>query len=542
MRTKRKPILLALLAIMVAMLAACSGNNGNGGNGGGANAGKNGEVQSGNKGDASGEKAGDGAIDTSKFVKISYLVLGDKPKNGQFEQVLDKVNVIMKEKINAELEWKWIEWADWQTKYNLSLASGEAIDLITIGTDWLDTWGNAQRGAFMNLDDLLPTYAPETFKSIPADDWEQSKYNGKIVLIPENDYTQWVNHGFFYRGDWAKEAGITEPIKDWEGIGQYLQYVKDNKPDVIPWDAASGVQTWGGYVSSYTDQLELPISTGFLPIFTAKSFDEKFTVAGPVFEDVFVNYAKMMKDWGDKGFWREDALNNKNNNRDALKAGLSGLDQHHTQTFGGLRVEMDKAQPGSELQMFPFSRTRGTNLMELSITHGGTSVGAHSKNPERALMAYELIRNNEEIYHLLNYGMEGVQYEIKDGKRARPAGYDETKDGFYSDFWGGRVDKFEIPSETTYDQLEETLYAEYDKIKKPYVYGQFVFDKTPVEAELTAISQVTGELGPAIVVGKAGDPVEAVEAFRAKLKTAGYDKVLAELQKQLDAYKAQLGE
>ncbi|MBB3110280.1 putative aldouronate transport system substrate-binding protein [Paenibacillus phyllosphaerae] len=533
----KKVTALLMATTMLFGLTACSGNN-NGNNG---SASTNTGTKTNDGGTTTGTDEGNG-VDTSKFVKISYVVLGDKPKNGQFEKVMEKVNVIMKEKINAELEWKWVEWADWQTKYNLLLASGEAIDLITIGTDWLDTWGNAQRGAFMNLDELLPKYAPETFKSIPEEDWAQSKYNGKIVLIPENDYTQWVNHGFFYRGDWAKEAGLTEPIKNWEEIGQYLQYVKDNKEGVIPWDAASGAQTWGGYVQSNTDNLELPISTGFLPVFAAKSFDEKYTVTSPIFEDTFLNYATMMKEWGDKGFWREDALNNKNDNRVALKAGLSGMDQHHTQTFSGLRVEMDREQPGSDLQMFPFARTRGTNLMELSITHGGTSVGAHSKNPERALMAYDLIRNNEEVYHLLNYGLEGVQYEIKDGKRARPAGYNEADDNFYSDFWGGRVDKFEIPSETTWDQIEETYYAEYDKIKKPYVYGQFVFDKTPVEAELTAVSQVAGELGPAITFGKAGDPAKAVEEFRNKLKTAGYDKVLAELQKQMDAYKAQMGE
>jgi putative aldouronate transport system substrate-binding protein len=529
---KKSSVFILAIIMMISLLAACSGGN-KGANTGGNTAAS--EETSANA-NANANAKDDGAIDTSKPVKISYVVLGDKPKNGQFEKVLDKVNVIMKEKINAELEWKWVEWADWQTKYNLLLASGEPVDLITIGTDWLDTWGNAQRGAFMDLDELLPKYAPETWNEVPQDDWAESKYKGKIVLIPENDYTQWVNHGFFYRGDWAKEAGITEPIKDWETIGKYLQYIKDNKEGVIPWDANASTSTFGGFANSYTSNLELPISTGYLPVFTTKSYDEKYTVNSPVFEDTFEKYAAMMKDWADKGYWREDVLNNKGDNRVALRAGLSGLDQHHTQTFGGLRVQMDKEQPGSELQMYPFARTSG-NLLELSITHGGTSVGAHSKNPERALMAYDLIRNNKEIYQLLNYGLEGVQYELKDGKRTLPQGYDDAKDSFYADFWGGRVDKFEVPSETTWDQLEETYYAEYDKIKKPYPYGQFVFDKTPVEAELTAITQVTGEMGPAIAYGKAGDPAAAVEKFRSKLKTAGYDKVLAELQKQLDEYK-----
>ena len=188
--------------------------------------------------------------------------------------------------------------------------------------------------------------------------------------------------------------------------------------------------------------------------------------------------------------------------------------------------------------MFPFSRTRG-NLPELSITHGGPSVGAHSKNPERALMAYDLIRNDKEIYQLLNFGMEGVHYEIKDGKRVLPAGYDEARDAFYSDFWGGRVDRFEIPSDTVWDGIS-TLYDEYDGYKKPYPYGRFIFDKSQIDAELTAISQVTGELGPAILWGKAGDPAKAVEEFRAKLKAAGYDKAIEEIQRQLDEFKKQI--
>ena len=60
-----------------------------------------------------------------------------------------------------------------------------------------------------------------------------------------------------------------------------------------------------------------------------------------------------MKQWATNGYWQEeDVLNYKGDNRVALKAGLSGTDQHHTQTYKGLRVEMDKAQPGSTLQMF----------------------------------------------------------------------------------------------------------------------------------------------------------------------------------------------
>jgi putative aldouronate transport system substrate-binding protein len=527
----RKMLAVMLACVLMVAVAACSQNNDKS-----SESSKESNLPATSSSSAS--ATDDSKPDTSKFVKINYVILGNKPTNGQFETVLAKVNELLKQKVNAEVEWKWVEWADWQTKYNLLLASGEPLDLITVGTDWLDTWNNAQRGAFLSLDDLLPKYAPVTYENVTEDEWKQTRYNGKIVILPENQYTQWVNHGFFYRGDWAKEAGLDIKIKNWDEIQKYLQYVKDNKKDVIPFDIGGGGSLniiWDGWVESHTNYLPLPVSSGFLPMFYTKSDDEKFTAASPIFEDSFLNYAKKMKEWADQGFWREDVLNNKTDIATALKAGQTALNQHHTQTFASLRVDMDKKQPGSELQMFPFSRPSG-NLLAMTITHGGTSVGAHSKNPDRALMVYDLLRNDEEIYQLINFGMEGVQYEIKDGKRVLPAGYDETKDQFYSDFWGGRNDKLEIPSVTTWDQIG-TLYEEYDAIKKPYPYGQFIFDKTAVDPELAAISQVSSQLGPAISFGKAGDPEKAVQELRDKLKQAGYDKVMAELQKQLDAYK-----
>ena len=107
------------------------------------------------------------AIDTSEHVKIVYLVTGDKPTN-RTDEVLAKINELLTEKINAELEFRWIEWTDWQTQYNLALAtqSGD-IDLIGTATDWLDAWPNSQKGAFMPLsEEMLKTYAPKTWESV----------------------------------------------------------------------------------------------------------------------------------------------------------------------------------------------------------------------------------------------------------------------------------------------------------------------------------------------------------------------------------------
>lgn len=525
---KFKKLLALILALaLIASLAACGAEKAPGKN-------------ATNETSADGEKAEEPKAQELPFVTVTHHVMGDRPTNGQWDIVQAKWNEKMKEKINAHMEVKWIEWADWYTKYNLILASGEPIDMIHTSSTWLDMWPNAQKGAFLALDELIPKYAPKTWAEIPADHWEQIKYNGKIIGFPENSYTQYVNHGIYYRGDWAKEFGITEPIKDWDTMSKYFQGIKNKKPGVVPWDAAGTLaSTYEGFILSKTDAVDVRVGTGFHKIFWAKSYDDKFTIYSPIFEDSFVDYAKTMKEWGDKGYWREDVLNYKGDTRALLRAGKSGADQHHNQTYRFLRTDMEKDQPGSELQMFAWCDTRN-NLVGEPITHGATSIGANSKNAKRAVMIYELLRQDEEIYKLVNFGIEGTQYVLKDGKRAQPDGYDETKHGYSSNYWGGRVDKFEIPTTTEYLGNRE-IWKRYDSFVKPFPYGKFIFDKTPVEAELAALSDVTNQMGPAITFGKAGEPVKMVEEYRAKLKAAGYEKFLAELQKQMNDYKAKFG-
>ncbi len=483
------------------------------------------------------ESAPAAVADTKEFVTIDFQVMGDAPTNGQIDAVTAKMNDYLKEKINANIKFRWTGWTDWQTQYNLLVATGEGLDLVTSASDWLDMWPNAQKGAWMNLDDLLPKYAPLTYAEIPQSDWDMCKYNGKIIAFPENSYTQYVNHGFFYRGDWAKLAGL-DKVTSWEQLGQYLAYIKKNMPDVIPWDSANLGEA-EGWIISHTKANVVDAVPGRLLYF--KDYDSApYTVYSPFFDQTFEDYAVMMKEWADAGYWKADVLNNKDDTRQFLKDGKTGVDQHHVQTYVGLRNDMDKAQPGSDLQMFGFYEPT-KNLVKMPITHGATCISARSKNPERAMMLYELIRQDKDFYALLNYGLKDVNYFINEqGLRYTPADFDQTKSGFSSDFWGGRVDKFEIPNAS--DWTGKADYIKYlDGFAKPYIWGNFVFDQTNVSTELAAIANVSSSMLNAISLGMAGDPKAAVADFRKQLTDAGIDKVIAETQTQVDAWKAANG-
>ena len=487
------------------------------------------------------------AIDTSEHEVIKFVVMGNKPTNGQLEAGLEKLNAILTEKVNAELELYWVEWTDWQTQYNLLLASGDpSIDLIGTATDWLDAWPNAKKGAFLELtSDMLQTYAPQTYSSVTEDHWNMCKLDGKIYLMPEDNYAQWINHGFIYRQDWAKEAGLTNGVKSWADLGTYFAYVKANKKDVIPWDAAGsgqayGQQLAGGYFQSKTSNIFIDgLDVG---MFYGASKEDPFTLVSPFMEgNEYIDFAKQMKEWGDAGYWREDVLNFTGDTAEEFYAGQTGAHQHHTQTFvTQATYNMKAKQPDAEVGFFSFSE-ESKNLTKVSITHGACAVAANSQHPERALMVYDLLRNDEECYRLLNYGIKDTNYVVtSDGKLDRPANYDRDTMEFPGFFWWGRNDKLELDNVTWFSGKDQ-IYADYDSYAVDYPYSQLVFNTDDIASQMANLSEIYTSYVTAIAFGKAGDPEQAVADFRQAMNDAGYEEVKAAIQKQLTDYKAYLG-
>ena len=481
-------------------------------------------------------------VEELPFVSITFYQTGDPNPNGMLEKVQDEWNAYLKEKLNAELIQMWINWADYLTKYNLLLASGDSsIDLFCASSTWLELWQNADRGAWLKLDELLPEFAPVTWEEVPQSVWDECRFRGDIVCIPENDYTQYVNHGILYRADWAVQAGLPRELTSIEQFEEYCDYIKANMPGVYPLDVANDFNLFHRWAEIYTPTNSI---LGVNEVVRGASLADPYTAVPIVMDDVAYEWAQTMKRWGDKGYWREDVLNNTASLRDSLKAGTSGVDLHHVNTLRGLKWEMENMFfPGeADLWIILFSDLAGRLIQDPINTHGATGVYAYSKNPDRALMVYDFIRNDETMYRYYNWGLEGVNYEIDaEGFRVRPAAWNEGEHGFGTNFWGGRVDKFELPSKTEWPGIYE-YWKILDTKVVPDPYSQFVFDKSPIDAELAAMTAVITELRPAINTGKAGDPVEAVENYRARLQAAGYDRYVAEVQKQLSEYKIYKGD
>lgn len=486
----------------------------------------------------------DGTIDTSSHEVINMLVLGNKPTNGRCEAMLEELNKVLTEKVNAELKLTYVEWADWQTQYNVQLLSGDdSLDIITTATDWLYAWENTQKGAFLPIsEDMLKTYAPKTWEQVDADgNWEICKYNDEIYFVPEDHYTQYTNQGMFYRGDWAKEAGLTDgTISKFDEMTTYFKYIKENKDGVIPWDVAGKNNTvglLGAYISSNSDFRTLIGCNAGNFEFWFTSADDTNTIVSPYMEDdTIYAAADLMKEWNEIGVWREDVLNFDGDAREEMYAGTSGADAHHSQTYySQVKPNMDIKQPGSDAKMYAWGQ-ENNNIPKPLKTHGAAAISANSKHPERALMVYDLLRNDEECYRYINYGIEGTDYIVtEDGKLDYPEGWDKSTDNLDANFWCGRNDDLELENKFNWTGTKDMIDG-LNEIAYDYEYENLIVDKNSIEAQQAAIANVLSEYMPQLAYGKYDDPHAAIDEMREKINAAGYEEVKASLQKDMDAF------
>ena len=548
---KKKTLAVLLAVSMTAGLAAC----------GGGDSAPTADTGSGSAADDAADRdaaAAEDAMsdaDTSEHVVITYMTTGDAPSGdalNTYNDMMEKLNAILTEKVNAELETYFISWTDYLANYNLTLAQMDgSVDLVGTSSDWLDSWPNAKNGAFLELsEELLQTYAPQTWASVPADHWELCKYDGEIYLMPEDNYAQWTNHGYIYRMDWAKEAGLADGVHSWEDMTAYWKYCKEAFPDLIAlWDSdgTSYNAMAGGWIASHSDYVSIDgINAGAM---WGGRKDDLYTVYSPYVTetDLLVEFARLMKEWDEIGVWPTDVLNNtsmtEDMNADMYRIGQVAAVQKHTEMWTGLVSALPQntiyqENPDADTGFFYFGEEQG-NVVELSITHGAMAVSAGSENPGRALMVYDLLRNDPECHMLFCQGVEGVSYEVtEDGLMTKPEGFNADTQNIngITNFWWGRNDDILLRNAQNNWEKIDALYAEYDKVKIPYPYGQFIVNTDEIQSYIQNITEIHTNYMKQICYGKySGTAEEIVAEYQNALKAAGIDTVTEELQRQMDA-------
>lgn len=476
------------------------------------------------------------AIDTSEEVKLTMYLLGAAPAG--MPDVLDALNKKLKKDINATIDLNYIGWGDLQSKYPLVLASGDDIDMI-FTADWAYYQQEAVKGAFREIKEQdFKTFMPKIYAAVDKVAYKQTAVDGKNYMIPTSSPDRKVPV-VLIRGDLRKKYKIPE-IKSFDKIEPYLAAIKKHEPNMIPMNLDSQYdigQPHGALERAFGfNGNPIPNATGVYFDILSKTgaIGDRFTLNPG---EPFKKAALVMKKWYDLGYVNKNPFANKVRSEDAIVQGKSGV------AFGNsvdIQSVLAKAQKqGMDLEIIPVLTTSGKSAAD-SYLNNGMAIAANSKNPERAMMALNLIMQEPSYVMLTYFGVEGKNYALtSDGKIGLPAGVTAEQNTYPPDaagFWFVNKDLFKPMATWTAAYIKHKAFVKTALINA--TLQTFSFDPSNVKTEIANLTAVDNQYINPIVIGAVKNVDQSIALYRAKQKTAGFDKVLAEAKKQVAEFMA----
>lgn len=461
---------------------------------------------------------------------VWYCMLGN-PQRDQ-DMVFQKFNEYTKEKLNADVEIKVLDWGGYTQKMQAVTASGEEFDLA-----WVSNWNQplyadlANKGALVALDDLLPKYAPQTLAFMNQNIWDGMKINGKIYGVPcyqilTTQMGIWVNKEIAdkYKFDLKsfKTATDLEPFYD---------AVLAGDPDLIPiaanytyiWHFGRGDHGPWPYKGARM-QLQANICSG-LSVFSdnptvAEDEYDSSTTAGQI-TDAMINLAHK---WYLKKYVRSDMLTITDMDTE-IKTGK------YVSGFSMLAPGMEagfKTKYGFDIYTVPLEDPQLGSGQPTTL-----AVSATSKNPERTVQLIELLDTDKYLYNLICNGIEGTHYTKVNDTRITPV----DKSGYAPNMnWslGNTFLAYLLPGEP--DDLHDQVKKLNDTGTPAFMSG-WAFNDEKVKNEATACAALWTEYGNPLLAGVL-DPATKYPEFKTKLKAAGLAAIQAEAKAQFEAYLA----
>ncbi len=472
----------------------------------------------------------------SERVELRLFAIDNSPNDEKLsEEFWEILNGILLDRLNCTIKYEYVEGNDPTGQYEMALASNQDYDLMHASAGFNYT-SVAARGAFMDITDLLPTYAPDLYNLVTPERWEEAKVNGRIYGVP-NLGKLYTSHCFMYREDLRKKYNC-EPITDLDTMGAYLQAIVDNEPGLIPTDDQAGPLFRRAF--QYTNNYALLDNS---MNFVIDPTDPR-KVLNAYEQPDYLEYLKLAKEWFDNGYWTSNVLSSKEWGVNSVingKAAASFTQQFPWYAWHPNYIESNN--PGWEIKYFQFiSLSDDAFIAAKPATENMLAVAQNAKNPERALMVLNLIQTDEELWRLCTYGLEGKNYELtEDGK------IDTTKFGDDARFNYFPVDlitnaNFELTPVDQWDEYDELYDVILDHAQDTYPLNAFAPNTTgAIEPLYTAINQIRVEYAYPLQAGMIDDVEAGYEDLIKRLNDAGIEEVRLELERQVNEYLDNIG-
>ncbi len=488
-------------------------------------------------------------------VTLTWYTVGNANQPDE-EAVYESFNNSLKQAINAECNLKVINWDEYDQEIKTKIQSAEEFD-ICFTSNWTNNYlQNAKSGAFLDISSMLPEYAPKRFAAIPEWVWNSLKIDGKIYGVI-NGFKSWQDM-FWFRKDLVEQNNFDYAnVKKLADIEPFLEMVKNANACEVPFQM-SGIWCASQNIMFSEANIEQIAEAGIPGVI--KRGDESLTLLNQYELPEYVGILKTLNNWYKKGYINDDAATfrftrNTDKVADDYDSSFSYTDSrietkeetdiykipaagYDTTFYEGKDIDL-KLDYGTDVVVTPLS---SQYVYSDSIFRSINAISSTSKNAERALMVLELINSNDALFRKVDQGIIRTHYYDRGHmtiQRLTGSKYAPDNDWILGDM--------DIVGYTkvrkAVDTVSDLWYSLGDvRVKArteatPSKVLSFCINNDPVQTEYTQIKAVKDEYAPKLLTGSV-DPDEALPEFIAKLKTAGLEKYFAEIQKQLNDWKA----
>ena len=417
MKNAKKLVALLLVLAMVLSLAAC-------GNGGNSSTSSETSTSSAAEDSSAAEGSGDESqaetSETGEFklpivdepTTLSYFVADDSNcaimttdwNDNEFYQEMER-------RTGVHLEMEMVSSADYQTNFNLMIASGTLADLIYVGASYYAEGVDAaiDDGYFLDLTDLVDEYMPNYQKVRTSDiqyellSTTDSGRLGAVYELRQSKQGPWL--GLWIRQDWLDDLNLETPVT-FDDYHEVLTAFKNEKgataPLILNFSGSDG---------------EFGTMSGGLNVLNSWQLDETGKVNFGPYMDAWKEYVTIMNQWYNEGLIDPDFMATDERTADMAKVvtGASGL-------FAALYTMpsvYEAASEDSNMNLAPVNppvKNEGDEIhirLRDSYTSGNTAISADCENPEVAMRWLDYLFTEEGAL-LANYGIEGDTFEFNE--------------------------------------------------------------------------------------------------------------------------------
>ncbi|MDF2484061.1 MAG: extracellular solute-binding protein [Herbinix sp.] len=452
---------------------------------------------------------------TGKVETLTILYPGDE-SDRMTSFIQNEFAEKMAADLNLKVEMIFVPWDSYWEQKDIMLAANEPIDLYWDGLPNLSQMVNEKQA--MPLDELISQYGQDMLKVIPISHIEGAKVNGEIYGIPSSYASSSGMYQFVtVRQDLMDAVGLTD-LNTPEDLKDYAVKVNEQFPEL----------------KGPGDIIFKPLTRYFQPeqyTFVAKEemavYGEDTSKVYSYYEtDAFKSVAKYNRDMYVSGLYADELSTNYNERTNRMQTGL------YIWTEGSFGKDTEIADsvkanaPDSKLMNYILADDKPRYI---TATGGEVlCVPFTAPNPEGAMKFINWLYSSQENYLFAIYGVEGTDYEMVDGRINRLV----TNDFFYE--WMFRNKNYTVFTPNVTEEYIEQYQHWDDDAKLSNAIG-FVFNNESVKEIETAVFEVCSkDLAP--IRNGFVDFDENYDTAIKKLKDAGMDEYIAEVQRQFDEF------